>query len=238
VRGATSRPFRDLGQIEPRGPVARFSRDPRGVSVRFRVLAWWEVAARLVRRSRSALRRVSMRRSRLAVFPRHPSPIRLVVVRAILSCGSVSFRVLLRSTCLRTCGGASPGVRSPSAPSKPPATSPEVPPSSTAHVHGFSPSSRAFFRLLLPGPVSSRKHSWGSPFRGFPSDVAPLGSSPRDPLVSFPRWPPGSSAWCLGSRASEDLGRLQGFSHRPSPFALARSVRPRQGRSPPGLLPP
>jgi len=65
------------------------------------------------------------------------------------------------------------GFRSPSAPSDLPATSPEVPSSGTAHVHGFSPSSRASFRPILPGLVSSRERSWGSPFRGFSSDVAP-----------------------------------------------------------------
>jgi hypothetical protein len=79
-----------------------------------------------------------------------------------------------RSACPCPFGrGASPGVfGSPSAPSEPLATSPELPPPGTAHVHGFSPSSRAFFQPFLSGLVSSRKHSWGSPFRGFSSDVA------------------------------------------------------------------
>ena len=44
----------------------------------------------------------------------------------------------------------------------------------SARVHGFSPPSRAYIRRFLSRLISSWKHSWGSPFRGFPSDVAPL----------------------------------------------------------------
>jgi len=93
-----------------------------------------------------------------------------------------------------------------------------------AHVHGFSPSSRAFFRSILPGLISSREHSWGSPFRGFPSDVAP--STHRRELPSC-RSHGGHRSLARVPRTarSQRLGRLQGFPHRPSPFAVAGPVR-------------
>jgi hypothetical protein len=102
--------------------------------------------------------------------------------------------------------------------------SPEVPPSSTAHVHGFSPSSRASFRHILSGLVSSRKRSWGSPYRGFPSNGG-LGIRHSEvTLMSFPRWPPRPSSEGLGPLC-EGLGRLQGLALRSSPFAVPQPVK-------------
>jgi len=75
----------------------------------------------------------------------------------------------------------------------------EVPPSSTAHVYGFSPSSRASFRLILSRLISSRKRSWGSPFRGFPSNSGLKAHRLQVPLLSFPRWPPRPSLEHLGT---------------------------------------
>jgi hypothetical protein len=132
-----------------------------------------EVAARLVRRSRLALP-ARRRASRLTVFLRRPSLDGRGVCRAILSHGSAFYRVFpVHLAPVLSTEAPLLGFQSPSAPSNPPATSPAVPPAGTAHVYGFSPSSRASFRPILSGLVSSRKHSWGSPFRGFPSDVAP-----------------------------------------------------------------
>jgi len=174
-----------------------------------------------------------VRRSRLTLGPRRrvrvarfffvaPHPINREVYRAILSRGSAFLRVLpIRLAPVLSRGRLSWGFGSPSAPSDPPATSPEVPPSGTAQVYGFSPSSRAFFRQILSGLISSRKHSWGSPFRGFPSDVAPSAHHRKLPscrshgghrsLVRVPR-----------TARAQRLSRLQGFPHRPSPFAMAK----------------
>jgi len=101
--------------------------------------------------------------------------------------------------------------------------SPEVPSSGTTHVHGFSPSSRVFFRFILSGLVSSRKRSWGSPFRGFPSNGGLKAHRFQVPLLSFPRWPPRPSAGCLGPRGR----RLGSTSGACSPFESVRGAEAR-----------
>jgi len=96
---------------------------------------------------------------------------------------------------------------------RPPGFHPRVPPA-----YGFAPSWRAFFRPILSGPISSRKRSWGSPFRGFPSCGGLQIRHLQLPLLSFPRWPPRP---LLAPRVirGKGLGRLQGLALRPSPFA-------------------
>jgi len=120
-------------------------------------------------------------------------------------------------------GGTSTGVPVPFSTIRCTGYSPEVPSSGTTHVHGFSPSSRVSFRFILSGLVSSRKRSWGSPFRGFPSNGGLKAHRFQVPLLSFPRWPPRPSAGCLGPRGR----RLGSTSGACSPFESVRGAEAR-----------
>lgn len=99
---------------------------------------------------------------------------------------------------------------------------PEVPSSSIDHVHGFSPSSRPFFRQILSRLISSWKRSWAFPSGGSPQM---MGRS----LVATD-FPSCRSRWPLTSRGflgfhPRGLGRLQGVTNHPSTFASPAPVR-------------
>jgi hypothetical protein len=143
-----------------------------------------------------------------------------------------------RPPCLRPFQAEAPllGFWSPSAPWDLSATSPEVPPSGTAHVRGFSPPSRAFFRPILSELISSRKHSWGSPFRGFPSNVA---LSIRHRELPSCRCHGGHRSFSRVPRTSRDKGWLDfRVLPRPSPFLKWSLLQRHPSRSPPGFFPP
>jgi len=140
------------------------------------------------------------------------------------------------ASCPPPLGGASPGIPVPFSAIGRSGYSPEDPPSGTAHVYGFSPSSRASFRSDLSGLVSSRKHSWGSPFRGFPSDVAPAARRRRLPSC---RSHGGHRSRVGVPRTALAAGWVdfRGFHIVRVRSRQRRLLRRRRGRSPPGLLP-
>jgi len=156
-----------------RAPIARLTPTPLEVTVRLRVLAW----------PRSSGSFGSPLPPRAFSPSPGPAPCGLSSSPLTRSTWDLSSDPLARFSLLQgvpdpLCprpfhGGASPGLFIPFSAFGLAGYSPEVPPSGTPHVYGFPLASRTSFRPILSGLVSSRKHSWGSPFRGFPSDVAP-----------------------------------------------------------------
>jgi hypothetical protein len=115
---------------------------------------------------------------------------------------------------------------------------PEVPSSSFAHASGFSPFSRAFFWPIFSRLISSRKRSWGSPFRGFSSGSCLETHRFKVPLLSLTSVATLAFAGCLGLPLAK-AGSTSGFCIL-SEFVLGAAtwLEFRPGRSPPGFGPP
>jgi len=193
-----------------RAPIARLVPAPLEVTFRLRVLAWPRSSGSFG--SPLPPRALARRRvSRLAVFLRRPSLDGRGVCRAILSRGSAFYRVSRTTLPPSFRGSASPGL---SVPFSAVGLAGYVPRSSTL---GYRPRPR--FLTVLAGilPANPFRACFipeallGFSLQGVPLGRSALGSSPKAPLVSFPRWPPYPLSECLGLPATK-AGSTSGVS--------------------------